>query len=756
MLSAGILLLFCISPRKLPITYEENASKRTVRSAENVCKGIYSSFLTGVEGNNACRPQFPTTNDCLMDQGQQKVSVGGSIMPNMRIVECEATGEDCWNLLQLQGHLDCTVRYLQHGLLTSSDCASEACAYILEEILQGNMLLPVVVYVTCDSLHSPSEHRLILPRRARAVSREADERTTNGSNSKTPITMNILLLSSMSRWDFYQHLGKTEALLRSLSLVNHSVADFPLYQHVTLGTTVSYVQSLLLGATVNQTRLHSDTGSLLQKYYAFSYSACGEEREQFNDYLYSMKIKHFSFLDTVYSNLICVIGRDIYLKDGTNNKASYLGFLLRWTVLFASYKSEIQEKTRKGGISVTVVETVGGHGMLYSDVDTALQEYLQSVKTLSGPSVTLILAAAGTAPRKYPHVSSWQLLQQDNPVMLAVSHQLENKSMWNSVLAITSDLVTIWDIHTITDWISRDMDSSGPGSSGLVIQPPHVTMTKLQDLTAHRSCSAVPISQPNLCICRDQYVTFSNDTLQVGKAEFVIATLNNLLQRQVNRTKSMLSSSHSAYGVCQKLVALAFIQVQIQRVGDTIRTVLLIEVTGFETMSKYKSATSANVALLSATVDTIFLKKKQQMKLVHYTVKHRGGNNCDILPDSCDLCLCHSNEYTLSRNATLQRFAVPQFGMKATLINLHHACLFLAVRNFLNSVSFYALNTCDDRVYRLTLFIYGVNIVSSNPKVVRDIECGPEYFLSVAIQASYYDQLQTWYKHTFTVFYTSL
>ena len=266
------------------------------------------------------------------------------------------------------------------------------------------------------------------------------------------------------------------------------------------------------------------------------------------------------------------------------------------------------------------------------------------------------------------------------------------------------------------------------------------------------TCVSVRVTQPNLCICKQQAVKFSNDTMQVGKAEFALGKLNELIQQQVSTAYVSHSSSFtkSSFGLCHKLRGSSFTDVSVMHIGNALRTVIMI--------SLYSPTGHRFPDRISITVDLVFSNNGQHMVLVDFSREQSGIEYNDCLDSRItkDLCICDLRrpKYTMSRSDALRQLYSVQFGLRPLITDLHQSCLYLAVRNFVNSASFYALNVCQERMYRLHLDVKGIAVILTSPSpIVRDVPPFREVFLAVAMQASYFSYPQIWYTHSFSMFY---
>ena len=272
--------------------------------------------------------------------------------------------------------------------------------------------------------------------------------------------------------------------------------------------------------------------------------------------------------------------------------------VIKLQLLFANYFLKVrrvtqrkQDQKREVSLLINVLRTPFEKDLKHSfdAIDQSLADHIQSSGQLSN-TVTFIISERGFVHPTYSKMSSYGRIEQENPIFFIIlPNGLIQKKAFPQFLSILrehqSQLLSNEFIHRILSLTIRMftlVDQEGPfGASMDILSGQNVakfkqlasmegeSMLQYALLPEAETCSNLGIKQPNLCICEGEYIDFSNDTVQVGTAEFAIGEMNKLLRRAISseyRLNSAVSReifTHCPYAYCSKLQGIAFKNVEI-------------------------------------------------------------------------------------------------------------------------------------------------------------------------------------------------
>ena len=254
-----------------------------------------------------------------------------------------------------------------------------------------------------------------------------------------------------------------------------------------------------------------------------------------------------------------------------------------------------QNNTIKVGIAANALKTPFERDIKHSfdAIDLSLADHIHILGQLRN-TVTFILGERGFVHPTYSKMSSYGRIEQENPIFFMVlpngfirnkassqfvsllyEHQSQLLSVENihKILKTTTQILAMVDNHS--SFISTDTKKSHPfehtvGKDGKpLMNNDRDSMLSYFPSLKTQTCSSLGVRQPNLCLCDGEYIGFSNDTVQVGIAEFAIGEMNKLLTRGINseyKSNSIVTNeifTHSPYGYCNKLHGITFKNVQI-------------------------------------------------------------------------------------------------------------------------------------------------------------------------------------------------
>ena len=442
-----------------------------------------------------------------------------------------------------------------------------------------------------------------------------------------------------------------------------------------------------------------------------------------------------------------------------------------------------QDTTFNVGLATNVFRTPFERDIKHSfdAVDLSLSDHIYNIGQLSN-TVTFILSERGFVHPTYSKMSSYGRIEQENPIffMILPNWFIRNKpsSQFMSLLhEHRSRLLNIENIHKILQTtiqmlaiVHKDGSFISPGTNksqpleqtsdknGLQMENDRDSMLWYFQLLEAQTCTSLGIKQPNLCLCEGESIDFSNDTVQVGTAEFAIGEMNKLLRRAINSIVSSEIFTHSPYGYCSKLQGIVFKNVQITHMNNCIRTKLEIYVM-LEQRRNISEDQRSQYEKFHVIVDRLYENNASVLKLIDYKrIPSRSSptddsNKCNSLglyEDSLCICDNSKHKYTFSKSDMLKQLSHKQFGMTPLLINVHGTCLFLVIRHYRHSAAFEAANACEGRIYEFTLHYHTKGMVLSGDQHVKVTLHGmEENFMGVAVQVSYHKQdAHVWYTTT--------
>ncbi len=467
-----------------------------------------------------------------------------------------------------------------------------------------------------------------------------------------------------------------------------------------------------------------------------------------------------------------------------------------------SEKTQTHFSTDKISIHVDILRpSSDGNGYLsYSAIDPALANHITK-SGKSDNSVTVIVSERGLIHKQYAELSSYGQMEQANPIFFLLLPKTPKQNqraprMFDILQSLQTGLLSIKDISRILWTIIESTNNGGKyehghkntiqrrvpmnfhhsgqlhGQFNNLIQtsrnqseiklqagsPQPLLMESQLTLSTDQTCYSLGIRQPTLCLCQNEYIHFSNDTMQVAVAEFALGEMNRLLRKSLHRSYTIQdyewpeTFTHSPYGPCGKIYGTHFDNVRIAYNNGSIWTKMSINVSGHLPSKLTLDHHNITPTQFTVTVQRIFENGGSKLKLLNFeraNYEYPDSSNSNCASEISTLCICDNSiqKYTFSKRDMLHELSHSQFGIAPVLINIHGACLFLVVRHYRHSAAFEAANVCEDRTYEFTLHLHARNMLfSANPSV--HVTLGPiqETFMAVAMQASYYKQnSQVWY-----------
>ena len=395
---------------------------------------------------------------------------------------------------------------------------------------------------------------------------------------------------------------------------------------------------------------------------------------------------------------------------------------IKLQLLFANYFLNVrrvthrkQDQKQEVSLLINVLRTPFEKDLKHSfdAIDQSLADHIQSLGQLSN-TVTFILSERGFVHPTYSKMCSYGRIEQENPIFLMIlPNGLIQKKAFPQFVSILrehqSQLLSIEFIHRLLSLTSQMFTFvSHEGSLGVPMGIPsgqnvakfkHLASMERESMLQYallpeaETCSNLGIKQPNLCLCEGEYIDFSNDTVQVGTAEFAIGEMNKLLRRAISseyRLNSAVSReifTHSPYAYCSKLQGIAFKNVEITHFDNCLRTKLDIYVKSSGHVDNNNGDHQSHEKY-HVIVDRMYHNNASVLKLTDYTRFHSKSSSVNGESSDCNslghfedsLCICDStkHKYTFSKSDMLKQLSHKQFGMTPLLIDQYPRHLFIS------------------------------------------------------------------------------
>ena len=741
--------------------------RRSVISTETGCRKKHAGeFYTGLDntfGFGACQPQFPTESDCLAIDASPDCNMNDY---TDRIQEHDdhftvgctlSLGAFCWASLHIRVPINtmCFLVYTnRHGDVAHVRFQVGRGQWALQGVLKKvDTAGQTPVYVSCGR-----SQRLLVFTHLDGHNNSSEEQL----ESHQGLAVDVIVIPLVSRASLYRSYCTTVRALRTVRLQQALISDFSLHQAVGTDRFINFLDVLVLGETVRNSSLDGPDALLPA---GVVDNACDlatvsmqmSEGDQASQFQHAQMTK---FLCRVGFYLAQVNNQELLNTNGLFNpwdfvtkfQLSYLEYALRGT--FAKLSVSVIHHTDSKEIDLS-----------HNAIDLLISNHLRQV-VRGQQTIMFILSNRGAVYGQYPELTSYGRLEQDNPLFLMIvpeklRHILPVKAL--DLLDVNQHrLVTVADIHlTLMSLVNLADTDHATGAYRKNNNLTRSVSLLHGQVPYDRSCSSAGVGQPHMCLCKGEWVEVANDTLQVGLAEVAIAGLNNIVHKQAwNFRTHMASFSHSPTGNCGRLVGISFRSVHLRRLDNAIRTMFIIHVRSEQGLNSSANKRSSSALITGeqfrVIVDTVFDGADQEMHLIYYAriMSEMDYRSCADPNVDLDLCICTPGhrKYTYTTSDLLRQIASVQFGVHPVVVNIHHVCLFLIIRNYQQSMSFYAANLCKDRRYRVILSIYSKYAVRSGKKrAINMIEPLQKQFLLVAMQASYYrPALKLKYKTLFT------
>ncbi|XP_078457307.1 uncharacterized protein LOC144722776 [Lampetra planeri] len=436
-------------------------------------------------------------------------------------------------------------------------------------------------------------------------STDAGERLTESGDvpGRPPavISVNVLLLDSVSRHHFYRSLPKTVAEFRRLNEHGFKrggrVLDFQLLQGIKSRTQES-LQALLAGevneaagadATVRSERVFRhykrrgyETLYLEDMCWLWDWGLVRElgvrppgpdtvqrRRRRFRKALTRAGIDR---VDISYSS--CVVLAENGVRDVFHgpdavcfNGLHHHAYLLRYVTYFVASFAALG----RPALSFTILDTAHEDtGLRLQGLDADLAEHVRFLAHPDSTTFSLILADHGNTYGRLEESSPAQAwLETFQPAFFAVVPDAVAQELGADAMRALGvnqrRLVSLLDVHQTLRALAEH-PAVPADASDLRLQQRHGINRDglLSAVPAGRTCEDIPRIQPNVCICRSDQGPQHNDSYFAMFAEVALMHMNEILFAQQQQVDPW-SPGQTVPGLCQRLVALWFDNVQTEQ-----------------------------------------------------------------------------------------------------------------------------------------------------------------------------------------------
>ena len=604
---------------------------------------------------------------------------------------------------------------------------------------------------------------------------EPSKNYENNGKERQKQFVNLLAIPSLSRAGFYRSFQRSQAALKSLSATNEAtVLDFSMYQSKDLGHLQKYFRILMGQQGVTQASKDTDISITCKPFKATDHNNADTMEtdviiEHFMDTKCSKNqvLEYFKCysklssggshsngdafnslsLSNNFRDFVCKLSSvkslidPFYALESVHRSCSERWLLssvvIKLQLLFADYFLKVRRVTdrkhdQKQEVSLltNVLRTPFEKDLKHSfeAIDQSLADHIQSAGQLSN-TITFILSERGFVHPTYSKMSSYGRIEQENPIFFMIlPNGLIQKKIFLQFVSLLrehqSQLLSIESIHRILSLTIRmftlmDHEGSLGNPMGIFNGQKHELLDSLEaesmfqyaSFPEAETCSNMGIKQPNLCLCEGEYIDFSNDTVQVGTAEFAIGEMNKLLRRAISSEYGLNSAlsreifTHSPYAYCSKLQGIAFKNVAITHFDNCLRTKLDIYVKS-SGHAENNNGDHQSHEKYHVIVDRVYQNNASVLKLTDYTRVHSKSSSVGHSSDCTSLVLLSDimripfasvivqSISTLSLRATCWNNS-PRNNSGVWLrcwstCNVHGTCLFLVIRHYRHSAAFEA------------------------------------------------------------------
>ena len=559
------------------------------------------------------------------------------------------------------------------------------------------------------------------------------------------INLNILVLDSVSRPHFYRSLPETVKSLRDIvqfSSYNATVLDFELLQSPA-AYTFHNIRALMSGKMdfrYSQGHENETYGIdvLFGKFKQLGYYTLLQEDSCWYDSWGSIftdnayqgniprdkyefakrwkkfqdKVKNYHIDDFGLSHASCEIFKRYKTTNQFNHprKVCFDGkpfaeYFLDYVQNIYSNRNTVGKKTRL--LTYTHLNT--GHevtGTRIRQIDERLSEYVENMARIED-TLTVVLSDHGPKTTKYSFNTMDGRAEKYDPFLfIIVPEKVANILGFKKMRALVQNqnrLITTLDLHNgFMSLGAIGLARTTAGDKGVFGLIP-----------ANRTCANISMKPLAVCKCEKWEAIFpDNDKRFTWLAEFALGILNNKIQLQFLESAKQVKG----YGNCQRLVGSSFTKIRRRSEGGNFITTMDIAVLPgneiFEVQIKHPQ---------SLRKPNSFLKLTVYERITIY----RHFRKCADDMVSLGLCVCDHKKLEKQATSRKQRKWIKiknkedileiisrsnSFGSPIRVKDIHSGCLLLMYRNHgKRSTSFEISNTCDDRIYNVTISVKNFN-----------------------------------------------
>ncbi|KAK3749850.1 hypothetical protein QZH41_015513 [Actinostola sp. cb2023] len=590
--------------------------------------------------------------------------------------------------------------------------------------------------------------------------------------------VNVVVLDSVSRAQFYRSLPKTVATLRHIEYnnsLNLRVLDYELMQSLGAYTFVN-IKAFFTGNSMYHTEQKNPRISQNQYYYGFDlfynrlkekgfrtifqedscwYDVWGtllantkkkmvkvkspEEKEtRWKEFL--EEIRRSKIDDTGITDAACTVFKQYNLTNQFNNEPKQVCY---GSKTFTQYFLDYLEKTfSQSAVTDNAVPIFAyshfavGHevtGTRIQQIDEGLSTYLSKAAEDQN-TLTILFSDHGPKTTKYFIHSIEGMYELYSPFMFII---LPNKiakiigeKRVKNLINNQKRLVTLKDVNGALSASILANDSSKK------VKEPSWREGLFSEKKTTRSCAGM---HNVLCVC-DGFETWYPDNQPnfTWIAEFAVGEINNEIQRLYTEHMrgQMTSSTQGGFGKCQKLVGINFRKIHQTEdaknyfVTMQITTNPLLEV--FEVMVKFPK-----------TPPSLKRKFKIERKLLRLLSHRRLTTyqnffDCKDNDVSIHLCVCKRRKYNDYKKWTWVLMNSPKavhevmrrhsnFGANQEIQNLDSDCLYFVTRSHHNrqSLAYDIVNACEGRRYKVHIAGRSVSKVITSISLPFQVESQP-------------------------------
>ncbi|XP_050416102.2 uncharacterized protein LOC126829946 [Patella vulgata] len=258
----------------------------------------------------------------------------------------------------------------------------------------------------------------------------------------------------------------------------------------------------------------------------------------------------------------------------------------------------------------------------------------------------------------------------------------------------------------------------------------NVTSLGLFDqISPHRTCSDMPMINPNLCICEGFESTVSNNTDYVVYAHFALGKINNEIQREYRE-----HHRHSVTGVghCQQLRLYQFTNVR-KSLHDNRMTLKM----NLEVQSGVSNGNETDIFFVTMSIETgnHNITLQQVERISGYSRYKTCADEGVSLPFCvCDITSPHS---TNQKHLSLEDLEEDILLMQSSIHHIENKCLYLVSNDNQVGLVLYAVNICKDLYFDISVDVQHIELdISTSLPVKTQVFPGEIQFLTSGVRSS--------------------